>query len=161
MNTWLKVASCAVVGLLIFGAGYKYAASIYKVEIAQLREEYALATKELTDEYREKERGQAQQLADAWDQLERARAESVDLRDDVERVRKLADSYRSRLSAVGADSCDSLKERLAGCTKLLEEGAELSAEGARLSGEVVAKKDAITRIHGSTSGNLRLQAGEE
>ena len=29
MNTWLKVASCAVVGLLIFGAGYKYAAALY------------------------------------------------------------------------------------------------------------------------------------
>ena len=148
MNTWLKVASCAVVGLLIFGAGYKYAASIYKAEIAQLREEYALATKELTDEYREKERGQAQQLADAWDALERARAESVDLRADVDRVRKLADNYRSRLSAAGTDSCDAIRERLASCTKLLEEGAKLSAEGAELAQRIAEKKDALSTVTG-------------
>lgn len=146
MNTWLKVASCAVVGLLIFGAGYKYAASIYKVEIAQLREEHALATKELTDEYREKEQGQAQQLADAWDALERARAESADLRDDVERVRKLADGYRTKLSGTGSDSCDAVRERLASCTELLSEGAGLSAEGADLAERVAARKDAVVKI---------------
>ena len=146
MNTWLKVASCAVVGLLIFGAGYKYAASIYKVEIAQLREEHALATKELTDEYRAKEQSQAQQLADAWDQLERARAESVDLREDVERVRKLADDYRARLSAAGSASCAPDRERLASCTKLLEEGAKLSAEGAELAQRIAEKKDALSTM---------------
>lgn len=146
MNTWLKVASCAVVGLLIFGAGYKYAASIYKVEIAQLREEYALATKELTDEYREKERGQAQQLADAWDQLESARAESVDLRADVDRVRNEADRYRARLSAAGTDSCSAERERLGKCVGLLREGAELSGEGAELSGRIAARKDALLHV---------------
>ena len=106
-----------------------------------------MAMKEKTDEYRSKEQSQAQQLADAWDQLERARAEYVSLRGDVDRVRKLADNYRSRLSAAGADSCDALRERLAGCTKLLEEGASLSSEGAGLLGEVAAKKDAVVKIH--------------
>ena len=72
---WIGVLLCAVG---IFVSGYKYAASTYKAEIAQLREEHALATKELTDEYREKERGQAQQLADAWDKYEKARAVSSD-----------------------------------------------------------------------------------
>ena len=147
MNTWLKVASCAVVGLLIFGAGYKYAASIYKAEIAQLHEEYALATKELTDEYREKERGQAQQLADAWDALERARAESVSLRGDVDRVRKLADRYRTELSRANPDSCTPLRKRLARCVGLLEEGAGLSSEGASLSQRIAGKHDALIRMH--------------
>lgn len=147
MNTWLKVATCAVAGFLIFGAGYKYAASIYKAEIAQLREEHALATKELTDEYRRKEQDQAKQLADAWDALERARAESVDLRADVDRVRKLADNYRARLSAAGANSCDAVRERLASCTELLSEGAGLSAEGADLAERVAARKDAVIKIH--------------
>lgn len=96
---WFKYAAVAVAAALIFGAGYKYASAIYKEDIAQIRAQHALATKELTDEYRSKEQNQAQQLADAWDQLERARAESVDLRADVDRVRKLADNYRSRLSA--------------------------------------------------------------
>lgn len=101
-----------------------------------------------------KERGQAQQLADAWDALERARAESVDLRDDVERVRKLADGYRTKLSGTGSDSCDAVRKRLASCTKLLEEGAKLSAEGAELSSRVSARKDALVKIHsgGGKSG---------
>lgn len=76
--TWLKYLGAALAAVALFVSGYKYAASIYKAEIAQLREEHALATKELTDEYREKERGQAQQLADAWDKYEKARAESAD-----------------------------------------------------------------------------------
>lgn len=145
--TWLKWAGIAVAAAALFVSGYKYAASIYEAEIAHLREEHALATKELTDEYREKERGQAQQLADAWDALERARAESVSLRDDVDRVRKLADNYRARLSAAGANSCDAVRERLASCTELLSEGAGLSAEGADLAERVAARKDAVIKIH--------------
>lgn len=144
--SWLKWAGAALAAAAIFVSGYKYAASIYKAEIAQLREEHALATKELTDEYREKERGQAQQLADAWDKYEKARAEYVSLRGDVDRVRKLADNYRSRLSEAGTDSCDAIKERLASCTRLLEEGAELSAEGARLSEEIASKKDTLSIV---------------
>lgn len=144
--TWFKWAGVALAAVAIFVSGYKYAASIYKAEIAQLREGHALATKELTDEYRAKEQSQAQQLADAWDQLERARAESVDLRDDVERVRKLADDYRARLSAAGSASCAPDRERLASCTKLLEEGAKLSAEGAELAQRIAEKKDALSTM---------------
>lgn len=143
---WIKWAGAALAAVAIFVSGYKYAASIYKAEIAQLREGHALATKELTDEYRAKEQSQAQQLADAWDQLERARAESVDLRDDVERVRKLADDYRARLSAAGSASCAPDRERLASCTKLLEEGAKLSAEGAELAQRIAEKKDALSTM---------------
>lgn len=152
--TWLKYLGAALAAVALFVSGYKYAASIYKAEIAQLREEHALALKDKTDEYRAKEQNQAKQLADAWDQLERARAESVDLRADVDRVRKLADDYRAQLPAAGADSCDALKERLAGCTKLLEEGAKLSVEGAELSSRVSARKDALVKIHsgGGKSG---------
>ena len=91
---------------------------------------------------------QAQQLADAWDKYEKARAESVDLRDDVDRVRKLADRYRAKLSGAGADSCAPVRERLASCTKLLEEGASLSAEGSDLAERVAARKDAVVKIYG-------------
>lgn len=143
---WFKYVGAALAAAALFVSGYKYAASIYKAEIAQLREEHALATKELTDDYRAKEQSQAKQLADAWDQLERARAESVDLRDDVERVRKLADDYRARLSAAGSDSCAPDRERLASCTKLLEEGAKLSAEGAELAQRIAEKKDALSTM---------------
>lgn len=147
MNTWLKVVAYSVAGLLIFGSGYKYAAALYEADIADMQAQYALGLKEKTDEYRSKEQSQAKQLADAWDQLERARAESVSLRDDVDRVRDEADRYRARLSAAGTDSCDAIRERLASCTSLLAEGAGLSAEGAGLAEGIAAKKDAMVKIH--------------
>lgn len=141
--TWLKWAGAALAAAALFVSGYKYAAALYEADIADMQTQHALAMKEKTDEYRSKEQFQAKQLADAWDQLERARAESVDLRDDVERVRKLADDYRARLSAAGSASCAPDRERLASCTKLLEEGAKLSAEGAELAQRIAEKKDAL------------------
>lgn len=146
--TWLKYLGAVLAAAALFVSGYKYAAALYEADIADMQAQNALALKEKTDEYRSKEQNQAQQLADAWDQLERARAESVDLRADVDRVRKLADNYRSRLSAAGTDSCDAIRERLASCTKLLEEGASLSAEGSDLAERVAARKDAVVKIYG-------------
>lgn len=144
--TWFKWAGAALAAAALFVSGYKYAAALYEADIADMQAQHALALKEKTDEYRSKEQNQAQQLADAWDQLERARAESVDLRDDVERVRKLADGYRTKLSGTGSDSCDAVRERLASCTELLSEGAGLSAEGADLAERVAARKDAVVKI---------------
>lgn len=144
--TWFKWAGAALAAAALFVSGYKYAAALYEADIADMQAQHALALKEKTDEYRAKEQSQAQQLADAWDQLERARAESVDLRADVDRVRKLADSYRAKLSGTGSDSCDAVRERLASCTELLSEGAGLSAEGADLAERVAARKDAVVKI---------------
>ena len=145
--TWLKYLGVALAAVALFVSGYKYAAALYEADIADLQAQHALAMKDKTDEYRAKEQSQAKQLADAWDALERARAESIDLRADVDRVRKLADRYRARLSAASADSCAPLRKRLASCTKLLEEGAKLSAEGAELAEIVAARKDAVVKIH--------------
>lgn len=147
MNAWMKVAACAVAGLLIFGSGYKFAAALYEADIADLQAQHALAMKEKTDEYRAKEQSQAKQLADAWDTLERARAESVSLRDDVDRVRVEADRYRAKLSRANSDSCTPFRKRLARCTDLLAEGASLSSEGAGLAERVAARKDAVVKIH--------------
>ena len=144
--SWFKWAGAALAAVAIFASGYKYAAAIYEADIADMQTQHALALKEKTDEYRAKEQSQAKQLADAWDNYEKARAESVSLRDDVERVRKLADSYRVQLSGAGADSCAPVRERLASCTELLSEGAGLSAEGADLAERVAARKDAVVKI---------------
>ncbi len=147
--SWLKWAAAALAAVVIFVSGYQYAASIYKAEIAQLREEYALATKELTDEYREKERGQAQQLADAWDQLERARAESVDLRADVDRVRNQAAALERKLSRASAASCASERKLLAGCTSLLARGAGLVERCEKVARDSATKHDAVVKLHPS------------
>lgn len=146
MTSWLKATLVGFAVAAVFVAGYRYAAYKYQAQIAEIKAEQALAMKEKTDEYRAKEQSQAKQLADAWDKYEKARAESVDLRDDVERVRKLADNYRARLSAASNDSCSAERERLGKCVGLLREGAELSGEGAELSGRIAARKDALLHV---------------
>lgn len=147
MKTWVKVAAYLVVGVLIFVSGYRYAASIYKAEIAQLREEHAQATKELTDEYRERERSQAQQLADAWDQVERARAESADLRADVDWVRNQATALERKLSRANTASCASERKLLAGCTSLLARGADLVERCENVARDSASKHDAVVELH--------------
>lgn len=146
MISWYKAVAVAVAAAAFFIGGYQYAAALYEADIADLQAQHALAVKEKNDEYRSKEQFQAKQLAEAWNQFEQARAESVDLRADVDRVRKLADSYRAKLSGAGADSCAPVRERLASCTKLLEEGAKLSAEGAELAQRIAEKKDALSTM---------------
>lgn len=145
--TWLKYLGAALAAVAIFASGYKYAAAIYEADIADMQTQHALALKEKTDEYRAKEQSQAKQLADAWDQLERARAESVDLRADVDRVRDEADRYRAELSRANPDSCTPIRKRLARCVGLLEEGSSLSEEGASLSQRVSGKQEALARLH--------------
>lgn len=145
--TWLKYLGAALAAAALFVSGYKYAASIYKAEIAQLREEHALATKELTDEYRAKEQEQAKKLAEAWDELENARAESVDLRADVERVRNEADRYLSRLSSADRkSSSSSYQTQVFTCTRLLKESAELLEEGGRMAQEFAIGGETVVRL---------------
>ena len=147
--TWLKYLGAALAAVALFVSGYKYAASIYKAEIAQLREEHALVTKELTDEYREKERGQAQQLADAWDKYEKDRAESADLRADVDRVRKQSAVLERKLSRTNTATCASERKLLAGCTRLLARGAGLVERCEKLARDSAAKHDAVVKLHPS------------
>lgn len=146
--SWIKSLAFVLAAVSIFSCGYKYAASLYEADIADLQAQHALAIQEKTNEYRAKEQHQAEALVAAWDQLEQARAESVDLRADIDRVRKLADGYRARLSSASADSCTSLRKRLVRCAELLEEGAGLSAEGSELAERVAARKDAVVKIYG-------------
>ena len=145
--TWFKFLGAAFAAAAFFIGGYKYAAALYEADIADMQAQHAMAMKEKTDEDRAKETTQAQQLADAWDALERARAESVSLRDDVDRVRVEADHYRAELSRANSDSCTPFRKRLARCTDLLAEGASLSSEGAGLAERVAARKDAVVKIH--------------
>lgn len=147
--SWLKWAGAALAAVVIFMSGYQYAASIYKAEIAQLREEYALATKELTDEYREKEKSQAQQLAEVWDKYEKARAESADLRVDVDRVRNQAAALERKLSRSSAASCASERKLLAGCTSLLARGASLVERCEKVARDSATKHDAAVKLHPS------------
>lgn len=142
----LKVWAAALALCVAFAAGYRYSAALYGADIAALREDYATRSQSLEVKYREKERGYAQSLVDAWEARDKALARVDDLGADLERVRKQAADARSRLSATGAGTCDAERERLARCAGLVERGAELVRRGVDLSERVAIDKDAIAKI---------------
>lgn len=146
MASWMKATGSVVAGVGIFVAGYQYAAALYGEDIAALREDYAARAQSLEVKYREKERGYAQSLVDAWKARDKALARVDDLGADLERVRKQAADARSRLSATGAGTCDAEREQLARCAGLLERGTELVRRGVELSERTAIDKDAIAKI---------------
>lgn len=149
MGVWLKVGGALIAAAALFVSGYKYASALYEADIADLQAQHALALKEKTDEYRAKEQSQAQQLAAAWDALERARAESVDLRADVDRVRKQSAVLERKLSRTNTATCASERKLLAGCTRLLARGAGLVERCEKLARDSAAKHDAVVKLHPS------------
>lgn len=151
-----RVKAMMLVGaaILCFIAGFYVASKIYQAKISDMEAAQATALAKAEEEHRANERKQTQALADAWEEYEKAntelakiRADSGNLRTQLERVRQLADGYRSRLSQAGANPCKHFVERLNRCVGLLEEGAGLSEEGAELSQRISGKHDAVVRIH--------------
>lgn len=147
--SWIKSLAFVLAAVSIFSCGYKYAASLYEADIADLQAQHALALKEKTDEYRAKEQSQAKQLADAWDKYEKARAESVDLRADVDRVRNQAAAFERKLSKTNTASCASERNLLAGCTSLLARGAGLVERCEKVARDSSTKHDAVVKLHPS------------
>ena len=142
LNVWATALALCVA----FAAGYRYSAALYGADIAALREDYATRAQSLEVKYREKERGYAQSLVDAWEARDKALARADDLGADLERVRKQSADARRRLSASSADSCKSEREQLARCADLVERGAELVRRGVELSERTAIDKDAVVKI---------------
>ena len=142
----LKVWATALALCVAFAAGYRYSAALYGADIAALREDYATRAQSLEVKYREKERGYAQSLVDAWEARDKALARADDLGADLERVRKQASDARSRLSASAGGTCDAERKQLARCADLLERGTELVRRGVELSERTAIDKDAIAMI---------------
>ena len=154
MSTWIKIGAVAIAAVAIFFGGYRYAAALYQADIDALKAAHALALADKEKENRANERKQADALAKAWDEVEKrkaelaeSRADSGSLRLELERVRQLADRYRTRMSSAGANSCKHFAVRLDRCVGLLEAGSGLAAEGASLSQRVSGKHDALARVH--------------
>ena len=160
--TWLKWAGAALAAIGIFVSGYKYAASIYQAEIAEIEKNHALALAEKTAELRADESKQMEAVTTAWEEYEKTKAELTksratagNLRIELERMRNAADRNLDRLPQTSANPCKHFEERYARCVGLLKEGGSLSvrgsdlaSEGAGLLGEVAAKKDAVVKIYG-------------
>lgn len=142
----LKVWATALALCVAFAAGYRYSAALYGADIAALREDYATRAQSLEVKYREKERGYAQSLVDAWEARDKALARADDLGADLERVRKQAADARRRLSAASDATCDAERKQLARCADLLERGTELVRRGVELSERTAIDKDAIAMI---------------
>lgn len=160
--TWLKWAGAALAAIGIFVSGYKYAASIYQAEIAEIEKNHALALAEKTAELRANESKQMEAVTTVWEEYEKTKAELTksratagNLRIELERMRNAADRNLDRLPQTSANPCKHFEERYARCVGLLKEGGSLSvrgsdlaSEGAGLLGEVAAKKDAVVKIYG-------------
>lgn len=142
----LKGVAVLLASATFFIAGYQYAAALYGEDIAALREDYATRAQSLEVKYREKERGYAQSLVDAWEARDKALARADDLGADLERVRKQSADARSRLSASAGGTCDAERKQLARCADLLERGTELVRRGVELSERTAIDKDAIAMI---------------
>lgn len=154
MTTWIKIGVVAVAVAALFLGGYRFAAALYQSDIDAMKAAHALALADKERENRANERKQTDALAKAWEEIEKrkaelaeSRADSGNLRIELERVRVQSDRYRKRLSAAGASSCKHFAVRLERCVGLLEEGAGLAAEGAELSQRVSGKHDAVVKIH--------------
>lgn len=142
----LKVWATALALCVAFAAGYRYSAALYGADIAALREDYATRAQSLEVKYREKERGYAQSLVDAWEARDKALARADDLGADLERVRKQAADARSRLSASAGGTCDAERKQLARSAELLERGSVLLDRCVRLSERLAIDKDAVVKI---------------
>lgn len=142
----LKGVAVLLASAAFFIAGYQYAAALYGEDIAALREDYATRAQSLEVKYREKERGYAQSLVDAWEARDKALARVADLGADVERVRKQAADARRRLSAAGSDTCKSERKRLERGAELVERGSGLLERCIQLAERTSIDKDAITKI---------------
>lgn len=129
-----------------FIGGYQFAAALYGNDIAELRADYATRAQSLEVKYREKERGYAQSLVDAWEVRDAALARASDLSGDLDRVRLEADAARRRMSAARAAACRFEREQLARCTDLVERGADLVRRGVELSERTAIDKDAVVHL---------------
>lgn len=154
MSTWIKIGAVAIAAAALFLGGYRFAAALYQADIDEMKASHALALVEKEKEARANERKQSEALSQAWEEVERqkadlaeSRADSGNLRIELERVRQLADRYRTRMSSSGTSSCKHFAERLDRCVGLLYEGSGLAAEGASLSQRVSGKHDALVRMH--------------
>lgn len=146
--TWLKCIAVLAIAVGIFAGGYRYAAAIYGEDIAALREDYAQRAAALQSRYREKEAQNAKKLLAAWEQRDKALSDADSLRDDVERVRREAESARRALSARGGAACATERTQLAEGAAIVADLARDLGACSKLAAELAADKDATLKAIG-------------
>lgn len=131
--------------LVVFFSGYRYAASIYEAEMAEMVSDYERRTRNSVEEInrilaeeRTKNAENTSKLLAQIDDLERRGRDSAVRVDRLQR--QLAS--RAKVPAANADTCGACEKRLAGCSELLAEGIGLADEGRRLAERIAIRKDA-------------------
>lgn len=147
--TNVKIFGCVVGVLVVFFSGYKYAASIYEAEMAEMISDYerrALDSAEEINQVLSKERAKnaetTSQLLAQIDDLERRSRDSAVRVDRLQR--ELAD--RAKVSASESGSCGACEKRLARCSGLLAEGVGLADEGRGLAERIAIRKDSSVKF---------------
>ena len=131
-----------------FVGGYQFSAALYGNDIAELRADYATRAQSLEIKYREKERGYAQSLVDAWNARDAALALVDALNGDIDRVRGEAAAAKRRLSEIADGPCKPCQLKLAECAGLLERGAGVAGRCADVAQRIAVDKDAVVKIVG-------------
>lgn len=145
-STGIHTVGVLAIAVAAFWAGYQVASEVYGREIAELKQDYAERAQALEEKYREKERSATAALAAAWEERDRALAESADLRSDAERVRSEADAARRKLSGAGASTCAAERKQLARGAELVGRCAALLERGAGLAQRLAVDKDALAAL---------------
>lgn len=157
--TKVQIVGCVVGVLVVFFSGYKYAASIYEAEMAEMVSDYERRARNSVEEInrilaeeRTKNAENTSKLLAQIDDLERRGRDSAVRVDRLQR--QLAS--RAKVPATHPDSCGDCEKRLAGCSELLSEGIGLADEGRRLAERIAVRKDAAvsTAQQGERHGDM-------
>ena len=145
-KSWVKglVLVLAILGAAVLG--YTLAARSYSAEIAQMQADFSARAQEQAEQNLQKERENAERLSAAIAARDAALRQLAATRDDVDGLRDELASYQRKLSAAGTGACESERKRLAGCVRLLSEGAGLATEGAGLAERIAIDKDALSAL---------------
>ena len=105
MNVGVKIGAGLVGAVVVFVAGYRYAAALYGKDIAALREDYAARAAALQEEYRAREKISTDSLRRAWEERDAAYADAdargAQFDDALRGLRHENDELRRRLSGAG------------------------------------------------------------
>ena len=146
LSSWIKclILVVAVVGAAILG--YTLAARSYSAEIAQMLADFSARAQEQAEKNLQEAEKNARTLSEAIAARDAALRELDAARGDSDGLREQLASYERKLSSAGPSACESERKRLAGCVRLLREGADLASEGARLAQRIAIDKDAIAAL---------------
>ena len=141
-----KYAALAVV-VVSFCLGFALAHWRGQAEIESMISDHAMRVANAEKEYAEKlekERHRRElDVSSLLSQIRESHERERDLTRTADRLRHdLADRAKRPSTSTGA--CRACDVRLAGCTRLLAEGVELSAEGAGLAERIAVRKDGVS-----------------